>query len=83
MCEVTGKPLEALAAQLVQRGIRASVSEGMVLASLGTRGERVIACDGARFRWGGERGHVLGEVGREAAAAERIVLVVRQLGRWS
>lgn len=75
--------MDELAAELRQRGIRADVCEGTLVASLGARGERVIACDGARFRWGGERGHVLGEVGREAMAAERIVRVLRQLGRWS
>lgn len=77
------KPLEALAAQLMARGLRADVRGGTLLASLGARGERVIACDGVRFRWGGERGHVLGEVGHEAMAAERAVLVLRQLARWS
>ncbi|MGP4026313.1 hypothetical protein [Actinomadura sp. 3N407] len=83
MADVTGKPLEELAAQLAQRGLRAEVHGGTLLASLGARSEQVIACDGRRFRWGGERGHVLGEVGHEGAAAERAVLVLRQLARWS
>ncbi|WP_131732729.1 hypothetical protein [Actinomadura formosensis] len=52
-----------------------------LMASLGARREQVIVCDGRWFRWGGERGHVLGEVGREGAAAERAVLVLRQIAR--
>lgn len=75
--------MERLAAQLTQRGLRADVHGGTLVTSLGARREQAIACDGQRFRWGGERGHVLGEVGHEAAAAERAVLVLRQLARWS
>lgn len=81
--DVRANPLETLAAQLTQQGVRGEVHGGTLLASLGARRERVIACDGRRFRWGGERGHVLGEVGHEGAAAERAVLVLRQLARWS
>ncbi|MFI0487460.1 hypothetical protein [Actinomadura sp. 9N215] len=83
MNDGTGTPLERLAAQLKQRGLRADVHEGTLVTQLGARPERVIACDGQRFRWGGQRGHVLGKVGHEAAAAERAVLVLRQLARWS
>ncbi|WP_433227728.1 hypothetical protein [Actinomadura formosensis] len=83
MGNVTGKPLEELAAQLRRRGCQAVVYGETLAVSLGARGERVIACDGRRFRWGGERGHVLGEVGREGAAAERAVLLLRQIGRRS
>lgn len=83
MGDVTGKPLEELAVQLAQRGCRAEVYGGTLVISLGARGEQVIACDGRRFRWGGELGHVLGEVGAGAASAERAVLVLRQLARWS
>ncbi|WP_281292118.1 hypothetical protein [Actinomadura decatromicini] len=43
----------------------------------------MIACDGTWFRWGGTRGHVLGDVGHEAATADRVVMVLRQLFRWS
>jgi hypothetical protein len=45
--------------------------------------QRVLACDGVRFRWGGERGQVVGSVGAESAAAYRAVLVLRQTRRWS
>ncbi|TMQ90843.1 hypothetical protein ETD83_33620, partial [Actinomadura soli] len=60
MGDVTGKPLEELAVQLRQRGYRATVHGERLAASLGAGDERVIVCDGRRFRWGGERGHVLG-----------------------
>ncbi|WP_131732448.1 hypothetical protein [Actinomadura formosensis] len=81
MGDVTGGPLEVLAAELARRGWRAEVSGGTLVTAAGARGVRVIVCDGRRFRWGGERGHVLGEVGREGAAAERAVLVLRQIAR--
>ncbi|MFI0366242.1 hypothetical protein ACH35V_00090 [Actinomadura sp. 1N219] len=83
MDDVTGNPLVELAVQLRQRGYRATVDGGTLAVSLGARGERVIACDGRRFRWGGERGHVLGAVGAEAASAERAILVLRQIARRS
>ncbi|MGP4025941.1 hypothetical protein [Actinomadura sp. 3N407] len=79
----TGGPLEELAAQLTQRGCRATVDGGMLSASLGARREHVIVCDGRRFRWGGERGYVLGEVGAESASADRALIVLKQLARWS
>lgn len=82
MEEVTGKPLEMLAAEIVRRGCRATACGGTLVVSMGARGERVIVCDGQRFRWGGERGHVLGEVGAESASADRAVLVLRQIARW-
>jgi hypothetical protein len=75
--------LEALAVQLAQRGCRAEVCGGTLVVSVRARGERVIACDGRRFRWGGERGHVLGDVGDASVAAERAVLVLRQIARWA
>ncbi len=82
MGDVTGEPLEALAMQLTRRGCRTEVyGDGDRCA--GARGERVIACDGRQFRWGGERGHVLGDVGAVSVAAERAVLVLRQIARWS
>lgn len=81
MGNLTGEPLEVLAAELARRGVRAKVSGETLLMPRGARGVRVIVCDGRRFRWGGERGHVLGEVGREGAAAERAVLVLRQIAR--
>ncbi|GAA4235985.1 hypothetical protein GCM10022254_44510 [Actinomadura meridiana] len=77
MCESRGDPLEVLAGELARRGLGATMCGGALVLS---RGERVIACDGWRFRWGGERGHVLGEVGAEAVAAERVVRVLRQVG---
>lgn len=83
MGHVTANPLETLAAEFARRGLRVKMHGGTLLASLGARREQVIACDGRRFRWGGERGHVLGEVGHEGAAAERAALVLRQLARWS
>lgn len=76
-------PLDELAVQLTLRGCRAQVYGGTLAVSLGARGERVIACDGRRFRWGGERGHVLGEVGAESASADRALIVLKQLARWS
>ncbi|MEU8800467.1 hypothetical protein [Spirillospora sp. NPDC048819] len=83
MGDVKGKSLEELAVQLSQRGCRAEVYGGTLVVSLGARCEQVIACDGRRYRWGGERGHVLGEVGAEAVSAERTVLVLKQIARWS
>ncbi|TYK47096.1 hypothetical protein FXF68_25150 [Actinomadura decatromicini] len=83
MADGMGKPLDTLAVQLLQRGCRVEVYGGTLTVSLGVRGERVIACDGVRFRWGGERGHVVGLVGAESAAADRAVLVLRQTRRWS
>lgn len=82
MTRGTSEPLEVLAAELARRGYGASVCGGALVASLGAR-EEVIACDGRRFRLGGERGHVLGEVGAEAVAAERAVRVLRQIRRRS
>lgn len=79
MEEITGRALEELAAQLALRGYRAKVCEGMLVAPLGARDERVIACDVRQFRWGGERGHVLVAVGAEAVSAERAVLVLKQI----
>ncbi|TYB49668.1 hypothetical protein [Actinomadura chibensis] len=73
--------LSELAVQFGRRGRRAQVHENTLLVALGTRGERVIICAGRRFRWGGERGHVLGEVGAESAAAERALIVLKQLAR--
>lgn len=81
MANVRTDPLDELAAQFTLRGWRAVV-RGDVLV-LGACGERVIVCDGRRFRWGGERGHVLGEVGAESASADRALIVLKQLARWS
>lgn len=83
MAECTGGPLGELAGELRMRGFRVEVCGGTLVASLGAHGERVIACDGTSFRWGGVRGHVFGDVGHEAATAERVVRVLRQLARWS
>ncbi|TDB79133.1 hypothetical protein E1264_35900 [Actinomadura sp. KC216] len=83
MADGAGNPLEELEAELTQRRCLAQVYDGTLVVSLGVRGEQVIACDGQRFRWGGERGHVIGEVGRESAAADRALLVLRQIRRWS
>lgn len=83
MTDGTGNALQVLAAQLIRLGYRAELHGGTLLASFGARRELVIACDGRRFRWGGERGHVLGVVGHESAAAERAGLVLRQLARWA
>ncbi|MFG2084729.1 MULTISPECIES: hypothetical protein [unclassified Spirillospora] len=83
MSDGTGRPLEQLAAQLAQRGVRADVHGGTLVVSLGARREQVIACDGRWFRWGGERGHVVGEVGAESASADRALIVLKQLARWS
>ncbi|RKS76236.1 hypothetical protein BZB76_1587 [Actinomadura pelletieri DSM 43383] len=83
MENATAKSLKVLAAQFARRGCRARVDGGRLIISLGVRGERVIACDGRRFRLGGERGHVIGLVGAEAGAAERALLVLRQIRRWS
>ncbi|MFC4052650.1 hypothetical protein ACFOY4_23425 [Actinomadura syzygii] len=55
--------------------------ENTLRVALGTRGERVVICAGRRFRWGGERGHVLGEVGAESVAAERTLIVLKQIAR--
>ncbi|MFI0485420.1 hypothetical protein [Actinomadura sp. 9N215] len=83
MAESAGRPLGELAEQLSQRGCLARVYGDALVVSLGVRGERVIACDGRRFRWGGERGHPIGEVGKESAAADRALMVLRQIRRWS
>jgi hypothetical protein len=72
-----------LAAEFARQGVRAEVDGGALLVSLGAGRERVIVCDGRRFRWGGGRGYVFGAVGREGAAAERAVLLLRQLARSS
>lgn len=79
--ELTGRPLDVLAANLARRGYLATVYGGTLVTSLGVRGEQVIACDGRRFRLGGEHGHVLGEVGAESIAADRAVRVLRQIKR--
>ncbi|RFS86889.1 hypothetical protein D0T12_01025 [Actinomadura spongiicola] len=77
MDDVTGRPLERLAVQFQRRGYPAAV-DGETLV---TRRGRVIVCDARRFRWGGARGHVIGDVGAESAVAERAVLVLRQIAR--
>ncbi|TDD37101.1 hypothetical protein E1287_09180 [Actinomadura sp. KC06] len=83
MADGAGRPLDELAEQLSQRRCLAQVYGDTLVVSLGVRGEQVIACDGQRFRWGGERGHVIGDVGKESAAADRTLLVLRQIRRWS
>ncbi|MGW5412432.1 hypothetical protein [Actinomadura geliboluensis] len=76
-------PLAELAVQLTRLGYRTELHGRRLLASFGVRRELVIACDGRRFRWGGESGNVIGDVGHEAAAAERAGLVLRQVAKWS
>ncbi|RKS79378.1 hypothetical protein BZB76_0843 [Actinomadura pelletieri DSM 43383] len=79
MVDVTGRPLEKLAVEFKQRGYPATVNGETLVTQRG----RVIVCDGRRFRWGGARGHVIGDVGAESAVAERAILVLRQIARGS
>lgn len=77
--------LEELAAALRERGCRGELwGETLsVHPPASARGERVIACDGVCFRWGGERGIVLGRVSDVGAAADAAVKVLKSAGRWS
>lgn len=81
--DVRGKPLAELAVQLSQRGCRATLYGDTLAVSLGARSERVIACDGVWFRWGGENGTALGRISDMKAAAEAALKVLRLAARWS
>lgn len=84
MGDGTARPLDALAAQLSERRLRARVyGETLVVCPPSSVREQVIACDGRWFRWGGERGIVLGTVGDVPAAADQAAHVLRRLARWS
>ncbi|MEU8346840.1 hypothetical protein SAMN05443665_100261 [Actinomadura meyerae] len=83
MRDATGRPPEELARELAAQECRTEGYGRTLAVSLGTPSEQKIACDGRRFRWGGERGHVLGEVGAEPALVERTVLMLGQIVRWA
>ncbi|MGI5203715.1 hypothetical protein ACQEU6_19330 [Spirillospora sp. CA-108201] len=77
------KELDELAVRLSARGCRAhGYGPSLLVALSGRTGpERVIACDGDRFRWGSDHGRDLGPVGDVDGAANRALRVLSSHGR--
>lgn len=83
MGDGTARPLDALAAQLIERRFRAAVyGDTLLVCPPSSVREQVIACDGLWFRWGGATGPVVGAVRDVPAAADQAARVLRRAARW-
>lgn len=84
MGDGTGRPLDALAAQLKALRFKAVPDgETLVVSPPWSLREWVIACDGRWFRWDGPRGPVVGLAGDAATAADVVASVLRHASRWA